>query len=276
MVEQSYGATRAAQNPGDPGWLSEALESLERVGFAVLPDALEPSLVTQLGSALDRLLQEQTARAGGDDALQAIGESGQVRAPCCEDSLFWSLIEHPVVDCIVERLLGPAAIVLQQNGVVMPAAGQRHQQQRWHRDLPYQSWVNSAPIALGFLCTLDPFNGESGGTTFLPASHRFPHLPSDAFIRGWEHGVDAPAGSLVVFDAMTFHRGGTNRSNAPRRAVNTLFGIPLLAQQVTLDAPAGASPLAVRRSGSTYRPADSADDYRARRQARLGKAKDGQ
>ena len=79
----------------------------------------------------------------------------------------------------------------------------------------------------------------------------------------------APAGSIVVFDAMIFHRGGVNRSSRPRRAVNTLFGIPLLAQQITFTAKPGMDEKIRRRLGLDYVPAESADTWRELRRARL-------
>ncbi|MGZ5179194.1 MAG: phytanoyl-CoA dioxygenase family protein [Ramlibacter sp.] len=274
MTLQSYGVMQPPGADKDPDWLVRALEDLERVGFTMLTDQIEGDLLAALRAALDRVLAAQTQRFGGVAALEGIGEAGQARALCNEDPLFWELATLPRVDAVIERLLGPAAIVMQQNGVVMPTGAQGHQQQRWHRDLPYQSWVSSAPIAIGALCALDAFSAQSGGTTFLPASHRFGAFPSEEFIRRWEHGIEAPAGSIILFDAMTFHRGGINRGDAPRRAINTLFGVPLLAQQVTLTAPADASELIRRRCGVAYRPAGSADEYRAGRLARTRKASD--
>lgn len=268
----SYGTVASPQSPASqPPWLTAVLEDLERVGFSVLQAAIAEDTLGRMRVALDRLLSEQSRRFGGETALSAIGESGQIRAVCNEDPLFWELVTHTAVVAIVERLLGSAAIVMQQNGVVMPGGAKRHEQQRWHRDLPYQTWVSSTPLALGVLCALDPFTAESGATTFLPGSHRFALFPSDRFIQQWEHQVQAPAGSLIVFDAMVFHRGSINTGKQPRRAVNTLFGVPLLAQQVTIEPPDGASDLIVRRSGVIYRPAQSADDYRARRGQRLSK-----
>lgn len=274
-MTDSYGVVRPEMSEEHaPEWLSDALESLDRMGFAVLADQVRPPLLDELRACLDKLLVAQATRFGGEHALEAIGETGQVRAPCNEEPLFWELATLPAVDRVIERLLGPAAVVLQQNGVVMPPIGRGHQQQRWHRDLPYQRWVSTAPLAIGCLCALDAFSAETGGTAFLPASHRFPEFPSDAFIERWHHVIVAPAGSVVLFDAMTFHRGSLNRSDAPRRAVNTLFGVPLLAQQVTLTPPETASELVKRRSGLAYRPADSADDYRARRVQRVKRVPD--
>src|SRR5437764_562426 len=41
-------------------------------------------------------------------------------------------------------------------------------------------------------------------------------------------------GSVVIFDSMLVHRAGTNRSNAPRRAVNHQYTRPFVKQQMDL------------------------------------------
>ena len=164
---------------------------------------------------------------------------------------------------------GPAALVMQQNGIVMPPASGEHHQQSWHRDLPYQEWTGSKPIALGSLSVLDDFSAESGGTRFLPGSHRYDRFPSADYIARWAFQPEVAAGSVVVFDAMVFHAGGVNRGARPRRAVNTLFGIPLLAQQVAFSAHQEMDAKLRRRLGLDYQPASSADAWRAARYKRL-------
>jgi ectoine hydroxylase-related dioxygenase (phytanoyl-CoA dioxygenase family) len=79
----------------------------------------------------------------------------------------------------------------------------------------------------------------------------------------------ARAGSVVVFDAMCFHSGGVNRGQAPRRAVNTLFGIPLLAQQVAFTPKPGMDAKLRRRLGLDYQPQPSTDAWRTARHRRL-------
>lgn len=264
---RSYGVTEAAAPPADPA-LSLALEEIARNGYTVLEGALAPAQVAAMRAALDRVLAAQTARFGGEAALARIGDAGQARALLEEDDAFLDILRVARLEAVVEALLGPAALVMQQNGIVIPPQGAEHHQQSWHRDLPYQSWVASKPIALGALSVLDDFTEESGSTLFLPGSQRHEGFPSEAFVARWARPAHAPAGAIVVFDAMCFHRGGVNRGQGPRRAVNTLFGVPLLAQQVSFRDRPGIEPALRRRLGIDYQPAPSADAWRARRAAR--------
>jgi len=246
-----------------------ALEELSRNGFCILEAALPLSTVAVLREALDRVLATQVARFGGEAAMAAIGELGQARALLEEDENFLAILCAPRLDAVVEAVLGPAALVMQQNGIVIPPNRAEHHQQSWHRDLPYQSWVATKPIALGALAVLDDFTPESGSTLFLPGSHRHEGFPSEAYVARWARPVLAAAGAIVVFDAMCFHRGGVNSGAVPRRAVNTLYGVPLLAQQVAFTDRPGLDAKLRRRLGIDYQPAPSADAWRARRAARL-------
>lgn len=273
---KSYGITAAeapAEDPAEDPALALGLEELARNGFTVLPAALPPATTAALGAALDRVLADQTARLGGEAALAAIGDAGQARALLEEDDIFLDILRTPALTALVEAVLGPAALVMQQNGIVMPPDAAEHHQQSWHRDLPYQSWVSTKPIALGALAVLDDFDATSGSTLFLPGSHRHEAFPSRAYVDRWAMPAHAPAGAIVVFDAMCFHRGGVNRGTRPRRAINTLHGIPLLAQQVAFRDRPGMEPALRRRLGLDYQPAPSADEWRARRATRLGKAR---
>ncbi len=63
-----------------------------------------------------------------------------------------------------------------QNGVInRPERVQA--QTGWHRDLNYQHWVPSKPLAVSALVCLEDFNVETGGTAFLPSSHKFEAFP---------------------------------------------------------------------------------------------------
>jgi ectoine hydroxylase-related dioxygenase (phytanoyl-CoA dioxygenase family) len=267
---KAYGVTEAAAAETDDPSLALELEELSRNGFTVLAEALPTASLDPMRKALDRLLAAQTARFGGEAALERIGDTGQARALLEEEPIFLDILRAPRLDALVDAVLGPAALVMQQNGIVMPGGGAEHHQQSWHRDLPYQSWVASKPIALGALTVLDDFTAESGSTLFLPGSQRHEGFPSPAFITRWAMPAHASAGAIVVFDAMCFHRGGVNRGQGPRRAVNTLFGVPLLAQQVAFSDQPGLEPKLRWRLGLNYQPATSVDAWRARRAARFG------
>ena len=104
----------------------------------------------------------------------------------------------------------------------------------WHRDLPYQHFVSSRPLAISALVCLDPFTTQTGGTCVLPFSHRTEAFPSEAYVQAHQIGMLASPETSLMFDSMLFHRAGANRSGRPRRGLNHVYSLPFLKQQISL------------------------------------------
>jgi ectoine hydroxylase-related dioxygenase (phytanoyl-CoA dioxygenase family) len=83
---------------------------------------------------------------------------------------------------ICRRLIADYVVLNQQNGVINPPHGQPYSQGKWHRDLPYQHFVSSRPLAVNAFFCLDPFTPGNGATMVLPASYRQESFPSDRFV----------------------------------------------------------------------------------------------
>jgi len=205
------------------------------------------------------------------DRLAAIGDTLTARCPLVYDDAFVRLAAHPEVLAVARELLGDYIVLMQQNGVINPS-DQRHTQVAYHRDLPYQHFVSSRPLAVSALFCIDPFTIDTGATTVIPGSHRMEQFPSDAVAAELDTPVSADPGSFIVFDSMVFHRAGENRSGRPRRAVNQVFSTPIIAQQISLpDALNGRyadDPALARLLGYDVAPARSVTAWRERRLAR--------
>ncbi len=97
-------------------------------------------------------------------------------------------------------------------------------------------------------------------------------FPSESVAAELDTAVSAEPGSFIVFDSMVFHRAGENRSGRPRRAVNQVFSVPIIAQQISLpDALNGRyadDPALARLFGYDVTPAQSVTAWRERRLAR--------
>ena len=102
-------------------------------------------------------------------------------------------------------------------------------------------------------------------------------FPSESVAAELDTAVSAEPGSFIVFDSMVFHRAGENRSGRPRRGVNQVFSVPIVAQQISLpDALNGRcadDPALARLFGYDVTPARSVTAWRERRLARSASAK---
>jgi ectoine hydroxylase-related dioxygenase (phytanoyl-CoA dioxygenase family) len=248
------------------------VEEIRLNGFTVVAGAAGDA-AQEWRELIDGVVAEQVREAGGADVLERLGEGNTARAPLHRDPRFLALAADPTVMAICARLLDGYFILNQQNAVVNPPSGQKYHQTAYHRDLPYQHFVSSRPIALSALYCADEFNEENGATLVLAGSHKQESFPSAEVVARWERGVVAPAGSYVVFDSMLFHRAGVNRSPRPRRAVNHVYSRPFLKQQIVLPQLLGdgftSDPGMRRLLGYDCDPPASVDAWLLARHAKL-------
>jgi len=213
-------------------------EEIRIVGYTVLPDVFTADEMAQAAAKIDEVYLVQLEEVGGAEALRRIGDEYIARAPLAYDDVFLEMATKRRIMAVVEHLLagGYVQLMLQNAIVNVPSAGHQQAAGTWHRDLNYQHFVSSRPLSVSALVCVDAFTPQTGATWMLPSSHRVEAFPSAGFVDGQAVQVQAPAGSVIVFDSMLFHRTGINSSSRPRRGVNHVYTIPLLKQQIDLPA----------------------------------------
>lgn len=215
--------------------LAEAAETLRLLGYAVVDAGLSPEELVTLAGRFEAV---RAADAVGPlaDLRRRVGEGDLLRCPLAQDPAFLALAGNPRILALCEGLIGPGFILNQQNGIVNPAGAERYSQSPFHRDLPYQHFVSTRPLALNALFCLDPFTEENGATWLVPGSHKEEAFPSEPVLRAQRRQIAAPAGSFLVLDCMVWHGGGQNRTARDRRAVNHVYTIAMMRQQIDLPA----------------------------------------
>ncbi len=226
MKESSYGVFEQTQVTSD---ISRYVEEITTRGYAVIANLFSSAELSEWRHKIDKVYQQQED-AFGRDALIAIQDLDICRAPLLYDFEFIKLAAQPFILTLIKQFLGEWFILNLQNAIIN-RPNQVHHQSSWHRDLPYQNWVCSRPLAISALIAIDEFSEVTGGTNLIPFTHKIEKMPSEEYISANKIVVSAPAGSVIVFDAMLFHRGGSNRSHIVRRAVNHLYTIPIMKQQ---------------------------------------------
>ncbi|HVN00042.1 MAG TPA: phytanoyl-CoA dioxygenase family protein [Caulobacteraceae bacterium] len=195
---------------------------------------------------------EGLQRLGGVDGYEDAGGVPRDRQLAADPALARATVE-PVSLWLCRQYMRLADIKLgHPPGVtaLTPDDGERPVQ-GWHGDFPYM-WGSDRSagayrvppgadeLVLGIqrnICVSD-FRLENGATVFCLASHRAHAVPPAAWGRAnqtWktghraEHGlpyggedtdvIEAPAGTIILYDARIWHRAGVNRTNRPRGAV---------------------------------------------------------
>jgi len=264
---ESYGVLR--QRESGSRYESVAEEVRER-GYAVLEDACTQSEVEALSDAFEHV-RNRYIEAFGATRLRALDEFHTIRALLTHgEDVFLRLAMNEHLLATLRLLIEGKFILNQQNGIINPPQ-EKYSQGKWHRDLPYQHFVSSRPLAINALFCLNDFTMENGATFVLPASHKSEELGSDGYVQRNKVQIAAKAGSFIVLDCMVFHTGGVNRTALPRRAVNHVFTIPFFKQQIRLaghlDA-ATLSPEARDLLGFNYPEPTSVDAYLASRESK--------
>jgi ectoine hydroxylase-related dioxygenase (phytanoyl-CoA dioxygenase family) len=201
-------------------------------GFTVVPNVIEESELDEARKRIDQVYAAQVAEMGGEDNLRQINDALVGRCLLAYDDYFLGFATNQKVLGVVGSLLGDYVTLLQQNAVINAPTG-AHFQSAWHRDLAYQHFVASKPMVISALYCIDDFSEVTGGTYVLPGSHKMEPFPSHEFVQAHETTMTAKAGSALIFDSMTYHRGGFNRSTGLRRGVNHVFGLPFIKQQIS-------------------------------------------
>jgi len=271
MVGTTLIGVLEAETAGDT--LALHAESLRRQGFTVPPSGLSEATLGDLARRLDLAYARQVEEFGGAERMDRIGDAWSARALLAYDDAFVRLAAHPPILDLAARLLDGYVLLNQQNGVINPPSG-AFGQTAWHRDLPYQHFVASRPIAISALFCVDAFTRENGATHVVPGSHQSESFPSSAAVEHLSRPVEAAAGSFIVFDSMLFHRAGDNRSGAPRRGINHVYSRAFLRQQIDLPAVLDGryrdDPLLARLFGYHDRAPPSVLAWRNARLARAG------
>ncbi len=210
----------------------------DRDGYVIFENVLTPEKVAEMRAALQPYLDADVTGRNDFEGLR----SNRVYAMLAKSPVFAELVMHPLQLAFVDADLGPSALLsaclainLQPGETVQP----------WHHDdshithpMPRPSWGVSTFWAI------DDMTETNGATEVLPGSHLWAAedfeyaLSLDAFTDKNMRDVNddpapradavkavMPSGSLMVAKGTLLHRGGANKSDAPRLIVTPQYCI---------------------------------------------------
>lgn len=224
----------------------------ERDGYVVVPDAVDPTTLSQLRTGVGKItsnphalpphlreqldfernyvknrpdMNELTSEQVGD-AVRNIMELPAFGPEFAE------LIAYPPVLDVLETLFGTSEFSFHNYKCIIKSA-RVSSRFVWHRDLPYLE--HSTPNLITAMICLDEMTAANGATVVMPGTHRVPHesvtdadtdIPEEKLPPGERMTVCCPAGSLVLFHVNIIHGGGANRTDHPRRNVISIWAGP--------------------------------------------------
>jgi ectoine hydroxylase-related dioxygenase (phytanoyl-CoA dioxygenase family) len=216
----------------DDTTIEEHLARIDRDGYTIIEDAIEPDLVERFRYAIRRLERELDLRPRD---TQAEGHATlRMYNLLVRDEVFRVMPVHPNVLPIVERLTDRGCLL---SGMTAIDIGPGEHPQPLHGDdivMSRHLQRPHAPMMVTSMWALTEFTAANGGTVFVPGSHRFAHTPDapDALRDVEIRSLEMRAGSVMVFHGSLWHGGGANTTEREwRLGVNVQYCPGFVRQQ---------------------------------------------
>ena len=213
---------------------SEYLEDLRRDGWVCINSILPPEIVERL---------ERVACTGRYEHLEQRNDMPKI----CQDAAVGKAVAEPVSLWVLRAFLQTRDIHLGHppGFNVLPPDTLAQAGRRWHSDIPYTPSSSPQPVfprkgppkACNRNTFVSDFSHLNGATMFTPGSHLVDSGPPEVWNAPLENGelpysgpeatvLEAPSGSMILYDARTWHRAGYNRSGRKRGMMATNYATP--------------------------------------------------
>lgn len=209
----------------------EAIERLDRDGYVILESLLSPTEITELSTTL---APYEAERPRGRNDFEGLA-STRIYSLAAKGEPFLRLAEHPRVVEILDRVLLPNWLLSTLQSIRLHPG---ETEQPWHADDSFYFVPEPRPrLAVSCIWAIEDFTVENGATELIPGSHRRGRTAAEPIT------ATMPAGSVVIFDGGTWHRGGANRAPRTRLAISPQYCQPWLRPQESqlLIVPPGAA-----------------------------------
>jgi ectoine hydroxylase-related dioxygenase (phytanoyl-CoA dioxygenase family) len=204
---------------------TELLERFRSDGYAILEGALDAGELAELRAAL---APYEAGRPMGRNDFE--GErSTRVYSLAAKGAVFQRLAEHPRILALIDRVLLPNFLLSTLQSIRLHPG---ENAQEWHTDDAFYlvPRPRSATLGVSVIWAIEDFSEANGATQVIPGSHRWGDEHPDTRAHPVVSAV-MPAGSAIVFDAATWHRGGANTSAVTRLAISPQYCQPFLRPQ---------------------------------------------
>ncbi|HEX8179572.1 MAG TPA: phytanoyl-CoA dioxygenase family protein [Pyrinomonadaceae bacterium] len=211
----------------DCGLSTNAIQSLNAVGFVVIPGVIAPDRLAQLSSAYD-----SAVASASSDEVGVGSTTTRVHDFVNRGSEFDELyVCQPLLKACCHVIGQPFKLSSMLARTLHPNV----QAQRLHVD--FKPDEERFPL-VSFIFMIDEFRSNNGATQFVPGSHKWsgvPHELTNDHLAEYENRIVTAcgqAGSVIIFNGSVLHGHSANTTAAPRRSIQGAF-IPRDAQAGT-------------------------------------------
>ncbi len=217
------------------------VRAIETQGFTIIPDFLDAPTLAEVRRVLAFYLGSHQGRNDFEGT-----RTERVYTLVARGRVFWPIVLDARVLALCAHFLQPGFLLTASQAI---AIGPDETPQPFHYDDTFYRLPRPRPmVSLSTIVAVDPFTADNGGTEVIPGSHRWsdaelgrsfdvlaaptPELArAEAALAAQAQTVTMPAGACLVFAGTLLHRGGANRSTAPRGAFSNQYCEPWARQQ---------------------------------------------
>lgn len=200
-------------------------KQINEVGYACLPGVVRWEVLHRLRQELNVSL----ATCRKVQILNGVAEdtSGSVHhLPAISPVFVEFLGENPAAQ-FIDRFFEGRNYILQSMGGNFNFPSDENYASHVHRDV--RSFWNERAM-LNTLVMLDELTKENGATWLMPGGHLLASQPTDRQFDALSIQVEAPAGSILMWDSRLWHKAGQNRTDRARRIITPIFSHPAMKQ----------------------------------------------
>lgn len=195
---------------------------LDEHGYTLLPVFAAVDFLAELRSTIARLYELEGENAGSEFRV----EPGCLRLANLLDkgAVFQRVVAAPELLALVAHVIGPDFKLSSLNcRTALPGCAP----QPLHADMGGVPDERGAWVC-NIIWMLDAYTPDNGPVRVVPGSHRWGRLPASELpdLRAShpaEIAITAPAGSVVVMNAHTWHGGLDNRTQGHRTALHAFY-----------------------------------------------------
>lgn len=207
--------------------MSLHLDNLLGKGWTIIPSAVDAKLTAQLHSEIDKAYE--VCRSVQIKNGIAENTDGTVHHLLCFEGAFLEFLKRNYSGDIISGFFKSSPFILNTYGGVINLPNKASYVANIHRDI--RTFYN-LPMMINMLVMLDDFTLENGATFLLSQSHLKDEKPEDKYFYENAERALGKAGSILLFDSLTWHAAGLNKTDKPRKALTLAFTRPFMKQQM--------------------------------------------
>lgn len=188
-------------------FMTEHQYNIETRGYTVIESFLTDSECETLKKGMVSALEEYKPR---NTSERSFLDKYQMHDLLIRDHNYARLLEDPRLDQLIAPCLGQFWIMYAATSSSIPPHGTNYAH-RLHVDCP--RFQPNYIFNIGVIWALDPYTTENGALKILPGSQHVEAAPSEAYFERNAQELICPKGTLVVFNAKTYHRTRPNNTD---------------------------------------------------------------